>query len=87
MGDKRGGLPMRTDGYTRALLTIIALALVVIAVRPLLVPVPSHAARKIEYKLVSGGLSDDQTALELNQLGNAGWEAVAATPRHVILKR
>ena len=36
---------MRIDGYTRALLTVIALALAVIAVWPLLVPSPTRRAR------------------------------------------
>ena len=52
---------MKIDMFTRAMLAIIALALTVIAVRPLLAPTPSYAGRKIEYKLV------DFSLLWLNQ--------------------
>ena len=43
---------MKIDRFTKAMLAIIALTLVVIAVKPLLIPTQSYAARKIEYKLV-----------------------------------
>ena len=43
---------MKIDMFTRAMLAIIALALTVIAVRPLLAPTQSYAGRKIDYKLV-----------------------------------
>ena len=80
---------MRIDGYTRALLTAIALALTVLAVRPLLAPAPSYAARAIEYRIISVPDSTRNNVLleKLNSLGKDGWEAILFVGDGVVMKR
>jgi hypothetical protein len=61
----------RGDWYTKAVLTVIATALATIALRPGLVPTPSYAARKIEYKVVRAFAPIESA---LNELGNDRWD-------------
>jgi hypothetical protein len=50
-----------------------------IALRPLLVPPPSYAAKKIEYKVVdlSGPGAHQRVESRLTELGNDGWDLAA----------
>ncbi|HYL80258.1 MAG TPA: hypothetical protein VEU07_05565 [Candidatus Acidoferrum sp.] len=69
---------MRIDRYTKLVLTLIAVALTVIAIRPLSDPRPSYAAGSVEYKLTlvqqPPSPSWERT---FNELGAQGWELVA----------
>ncbi len=66
---------MKTDWYTKILLTLIAVALTLLAGRPVFVPTPSYAERPIEYKVFSfQHLSRDAAEAQLNKLGKAGWD-------------
>lgn len=65
---------MKIDRYTTLLLTVIAVALVVIAVRPSLSPVPSYAARSVEYKLMKFVEDPQKMEVLLNKLGKEGWD-------------
>jgi hypothetical protein len=79
---------MRIDGYTKALLTIIALALVVIAVRPLLSPTPSYAAKVILYKVYGQpGFDTNSMEFELNNLGRQGWDFAGVAGNRIIMKQ
>jgi hypothetical protein len=68
---------MNVDRYTKAVLTLIALCLVVIAFRPFVTVGPAHAARKIEYKVGFMGEPGNQWQTQFTNLGNDGWELVA----------
>ena len=70
---------MKIDRYTRITLTIIALSLAVIAARLSFNPVPSYAARAVEFKV---GTAQSFPALEsaLNQFGKDGWDLAASLP-------
>ena len=69
---------MRTDWYAKTVLTVIAVALATIALRPLLVPTPGYAAPVIEYKVTSYNQRQPQAfEASLNDLGKQGWELVA----------
>jgi len=81
---------MNVDRYTKLVLVVIALALVMIAGRPLLRPTPGYAARTVEYRQSflsfheDWGFNDKQVKEmnlrhdTLNTLGKQGWEVVAA---------
>ena len=79
---------MTIDRYTKVMLTVIALSLALIAMRPLFSPTPSYAARAIEYKLVShDGRASLLMEKELQQLGKEGWELVWEIYGSFVLKR
>jgi hypothetical protein len=77
---------MNVDRYTKALLTIIALALVVIAARPLFTPSPSYAA-KAEYKVFRHAQAVAEVESQLNDLGRQGWEFVGSIGNGIVVKR
>jgi hypothetical protein len=66
---------MKPDLYTKAVLTVIALLLAVIALRPVLIPRPVHAATGHTYK-VDDTYTDVQRLLDINSA--EGWEVVTA---------
>ncbi len=72
---------MQIDRYTKIVLTVIAIALTVIALTPLSATRPSYAARAIEYKL---GLLPQPPSVSweksFNEFGEQGWELVAIQP-------
>ena len=72
---------MKIDRYTKVVLTVIAITLTVIALKPLSDPKPSYAARAIEYKL---GLFPQPPSVSwersFNEFGEQGWELVAIQP-------
>lgn len=78
---------MKIDRYTKVVLTVIALALVVVATRPVLSPTHSYAARSIEYKLVAGPSYED-VETKLKVVGKEGWDVAGVLDRaHVLVKR
>ena len=86
---------MKIDRYTKMLLSIIAIALTVIAFRSALGPGPSYAARSIEYKVIGpvNPFSGNTGERPLNDAGKAGFEVVGVMPGNsgvdnwLILKR
>lgn len=56
------------DAYTKAVLTVIALALVVLVVRPLVEPGPANAAGPVEVKVVGWSVSQISVAASLSPL-------------------
>ena len=78
---------MNADRYTKAVLTLIALCLVVIAFRSFLIVSPAAAARKIEYRVVNLGGSRDAWPGTLTPLGNEGWEIAALDSPVAIMRR
>ncbi|HXZ43459.1 MAG TPA: hypothetical protein VEH53_01430 [archaeon] len=72
---------MKIDRYTKVVLTVIAITLIIIALKPLSDPKPSYAARAIEYKL---GLFPQPPSVSwersFNEFGEQGWELVAIQP-------
>ena len=79
---------MRGDWYTKTVLTVIALALATLAVKPLVTPSPSYAARPIEYKLtkVPNWFAHPSEDI-LNKLGQEGWDIAYGFGEFIVLKR
>lgn len=69
---------MLIDRYTKVVLTFIAIALGVIAVRPILTPSVSLAAKPIEYKVLAS--RGEPSEAYLNEHGQAGWELIWFAP-------
>jgi hypothetical protein len=67
---------MKPELYTKAVLTVIALLLAVIALRPVLIPQPVHAATGHTYKVDDAYVSSMQLTLDNNS--REGWEFVTA---------
>jgi hypothetical protein len=87
-GDKQEGRVMRIDAVTRWVLGVIALLLGILAVRPMLAPEPSQAAKIIRYKVVSDSFqtfADLETSVNL--LGMDGWEVITSTGSALVLRR
>jgi hypothetical protein len=80
---------MKIDSYTKLVLTVIALALAVIAVRPLLSPTPSYAQRAIQYKVMILGMNfPDQASLaRLNEMGKEGWDIATVIGATAVMKK
>ena len=70
---------MKPDLYTKAVLTVIALLLAVIALRPVLIPRPVHAATGHTYK-VDSAESTVTVQNMLDKYSAGGWEVVTAWP-------
>lgn len=71
---------MRADCSTKVLLFVIAAALCMIALRPMLVPAPAQAAgpRHIQYRVISQKVeSFEELEHQLNMLGQEGWSLVS----------
>jgi hypothetical protein len=67
---------MKPDLYTKAVLTVIALLLAVIALRPVLIPRPVHAATGHTYTVDQTYAGGVQNMLDKYSAG--GWEVVTA---------
>jgi hypothetical protein len=78
---------MMAERYLRLVLTVVALALLVIAGRLLVTPDRSEASRPFEYRYVLYTQSYIRDEQILNQLGQEGWEVVTATHQGFLLKR
>ncbi len=83
---------MKTDKISRLLLGLIALFLGILALRPLVTPSPSAAAKPVRYRIIEDTgrpLRPEFQEFErlLNQVGNDGWELVALVRGAVILKQ
>jgi len=83
---------MRDDKVSRLLLGLIALFLGVIAIRPLVAPAPSAAAKPVRYRIIEDTarpLRPEFKEFEtlLNQVGKEGWELVTLVRGAVILKQ
>lgn len=82
---------MRNDLMSKLLLGLIALFLGIIAVRPLVAPTPSAAAKPVRYRIVEDTgrpLRPEFKDFEqlLNRVGAEGWELIALARGGVILK-
>jgi uncharacterized membrane protein YjgN (DUF898 family) len=74
---KKGGRKMKGDSFIRTLLIIIVTLLALNIILPILSsPVPSYAARPIQYKVseMAGGAGDTEKIL--NEYGKEGWELI-----------
>jgi hypothetical protein len=78
---------MKIDRYTKVVLTVVALALALIAMRPLFSPTPSYAARAIEYKVVNYGTGGPAKEKRLNEMGKDGWDLVLDVDGLMVMKR
>lgn len=83
---------MRDDKISKILLALIALFLGILALRPLVAPPPSAAAKPVRYRIIE----DTGKALRLefrefesllNRVGGEGWDLVALARGAVILKQ
>jgi len=79
------------DRISRLLLGLIALLLGIIAVRPLVIPTPSAAAKPVRYRIIEDTgrpLRPEFKEFEqlLNRVGAEGWEVTALARGAVILK-
>jgi hypothetical protein len=71
---------MRADLSTKVLLFVIAAALCMIALRPMLAPASAQAAgpRHFQYRVISQKVeSFDELERQLNLLGQEGWSLVS----------
>jgi hypothetical protein len=69
---------MKPDLYTKAVLTVIALLLTVIALRPVLIPRPVHAAAGHTYMVDSAMDTSYRVQTMLDKYSAEGWEVVTA---------
>jgi len=69
---------MKPDLYTKAVLTVIALLLAVIALRPVLIPRPVHAATGHTY-MVDDAYWSEGVQKMLDRYSAQGWEVVTAS--------
>ena len=83
---------MRDDKITKVLLGLIALFLGILALRPLVAPVPSSAAKPVRYRIIETTgvplrLEFKDFEKLLNQVGAEGWDVVELVRGTVILKQ
>jgi len=83
---------MRDDAISKILLALIALFLGLLALRPLVTPAPSAAAKPVRYRIIEDTgrpLRPEFRELEslLNRVGSEGWDLVTLVRGGVILKQ
>lgn len=83
---------MRDDRISKLLLGLIALFLGILALRPLVTPTPSAAAKPVRYRIIEDTVRPLRPEFRefeklLSQVGNEGWELVALVRGAVILKQ
>ena len=83
---------MRDDKISKILLGLIALFLGIVALRPLVAPAPSAAAKPVRYRIIEDTgktLRPEFKDFEklLIQVGNEGWDLVTLVRGTVILKQ
>lgn len=83
---------MRNDKISKLLLGLITLFLGIMALRPLVVPAPSAAAKPVRYRIIEDTARPLRPEFKdferlLNLVGNEGWEVVALVRGAVILKQ
>ena len=82
---------MKDDKILKILLALIALFLGILALRPLVTPTPSAAAKPVRYRIIEDTgrpLRPEFREFEslLNRAGSEGWDLVALSRGAVILK-
>jgi len=83
---------MRDDKITTILLGLIALFLGILALRPLVAPTPSSAAKPVRYRIIEDTAKPLRPEFQdfeklLNQVGNQGWDLVTLVRGTVILRQ
>lgn len=82
---------MKDEKILKILLALIALFLGILALRPLVTPTPSAAAKPVRYRIIEDTgkpLRPEFREFEslLNRVGSEGWDLVALSRGAVILK-
>lgn len=82
---------MNNNKITKILLALIALFLGILALRPLVTPTPSAAAKPVRYRVIEDTgrpLRPEFREFEslLNRVGGEGWDLVGLSRGAVILK-